>query len=160
MSNKTVAASLPLLIFATVNSMVAQTMGPTLVGAWEFTATPQPAASAAPPSIEGLATFTSDGTVIETDTLSIVARVSPGHGIWQPGPIPGGYLFVRFMSLRPNPNGTLNTKQTVTMFLTVNSTGHQFSGPYSIQVVDANGDTISTSKGTVEGKLIVHPLLP
>jgi hypothetical protein len=140
--------------------MVAQTTGPTLVGAWEFTATPEPTAYTAAPSVDGLATFTSDGTVVETDTMSNLGRVSPGHGIWQRGPIPGGYFFVRFLNLRPNPNGTLHTKQTVTMFLTVNSAGDQFSGPYDVQVVNASGDTISTSKGTVNGKLIAHPLLP
>jgi hypothetical protein len=140
--------------------MVAQTMGPTLVGAWQFTATPDPITHAAAPSIEGLATFTSDGTVAETDTMSILGHASPGHGIWQRGPIPGGYLFVRFMSLRPNPNGTLHAKQIVTMFLTVNSTGDQFSGSYDIQTVNANGDTIATSRGIVDGKLIAHPLLP
>ena len=89
-----------------------------------------------------------------------LGHVSPGHGIWQRGPIPGGYSFVRLVSLRPNPNGTLHTKQTVTMFLTLNSTGDQFGGPYEIQIVNANGDTISTSKGKVDGKLIAHPLLP
>jgi hypothetical protein len=72
----------------------------------------------------------------------------------------GGYFFVRFLNLKPNPHGTLHTKQTVTMFLTVNSTGDQFSGPYDVQVVNASGDKISTSKGTVNGKLIAHPLLP
>jgi hypothetical protein len=143
-----------------MNSMLGQTTGRTLVGAWEFTDTLQPTANAAAPSVEGLATFTSDGTVVETDTMSILGGISPGLGIWQHGPIPGGYFFVRFVSLRPNPNGTLHTKQTVTMLLTVNSTGDQFSGPYYSQVVDAKGDSISASKGTVEGRLIAHPLLP
>jgi hypothetical protein len=46
------------------------------------------------------------------------------------------------------------------MFLTVNALGDQFSGPYEIQVVNANGDAISTRRGTVDGKLIAHPLLP
>ena len=160
MWSKNVVVCLPLIIFAAVNSMVAQTTGPTLVGAWEFTATLESGTHAPAPSVEGLATFTSDSTVIETDTMSILGRVSPGHGIWQRGPIPGGYFFVRFMNLRPNPNGTLHTKQTVTMFLTVNSSGDQFSGPYEIQLVNPSGDTISTSRGTVNGKLIAHPLLP
>jgi hypothetical protein len=146
-----VAACIPVLVFAVLNSMVAQTTGPTLVGAWAFTATPETKSDVAPPSIEGLATFTSDGTVAETDTMSIVGRISPGHGIWQRGPIPGGYFFVRYLSLRPNPNGTMHSKLIMTMFLTVNSTGDQFSGPYDIQVLDGNGDTMSTSKGAVDG---------
>ena len=160
MWSKNLVACLPLIIFAAGNSMVAQTTGPTLVGSWEFTTTPDPGTNAATPSVEGLATFTSDGTVVETDAMSILGRVTPGHGIWQRGPIPGGYFFVRFINLRPNPNGTLHSKQTVTMLLTVNSAGDQFSGPYEIQLVNGSGDTISTSSGRVDGKLIAHPLLP
>ena len=160
MPSITVAACVPVLFFAALNSVAAQTTAAALVGAWQFTATPETAGDAASPSIDGLTTFTSDGTVSETDTLSVLGRVSPGHGIWQRGPIPGGYFFVRFMSLKPNPNGTLHSKRIVTMLLTVNSTGDEFSGQYEIQVVDTNGDTISTSKGRVDGKLIAHPLLP
>ena len=59
MWSKNVVACWPLIIFAAVNSMVAQTTGPTLVGAWEFTATPESGTYAPAPSVEGLATFTS-----------------------------------------------------------------------------------------------------
>jgi hypothetical protein len=81
MSSNNLAACVPLLIFAALNSLIAQTKGPTLVGAWEFTATPEPTTYATATSVEGLATFTSDGTVVETDTMSILGRVSSGHGI-------------------------------------------------------------------------------
>jgi hypothetical protein len=64
------------------------------------------------------------------------------------------------VSFRPNPNRTLHTKRTVTVFLTVNSTGDQFSGTYEIQVVSVDGNAISTSNSKVDGKLIAHPLLP
>ena len=120
----------PLLLLVALSSLIAQTPTPTLVGSWEFTETSETTSHASPPTIEGLATFTSDGTAIETDTTGILGRVSPGHGIWQNGPIPGGYLFVRFTSLVPNLNGTLHSKQILTMFLTLNSTGNEFSGPY------------------------------
>jgi hypothetical protein len=153
-------ASVALLLLVALSPVIAQTATPTLVGSWEFTATPQTTSHAFQHTIEGLATFTSDGTVIETDTTGILGRVSPGHGIWQKGPIPGGYLFVRFTSLVPNLNGTLHSKQILTMFLTLNSTGDEFSGPYDFQVVSAGGDIISNGKGTVAGKLVAHPLLP
>jgi hypothetical protein len=153
-------ACVPLLLLVALSPVIAQTTKPTLVGSWEFTATPETTSYASPPTIEGLATFTSDGTAIETDTTGILGRVSPGHGIWQKGPIPGGYLFVRFTSLMPNLNGTLHAKQILIMFLTLNSTGDEFSGPYDFQIVNAGGDIISNGKGTVAGKLMVHPLLP
>ena len=148
-------ACVPLLLLVALNPVMAQTTTPTLVGSWEFTATPETTSNASPPAIEGLATFTSDGTAIETDTTGILGRVSPGHGIWQNGPIPGGYLFVRFTSLVPNLNGTLHSKQILTMFLTLNSTGDEFSGPYDFQIVNASGGIISNGKGTVAGKLMV-----
>jgi hypothetical protein len=59
-------------------SPVAQTTLPSLVGSWEFTATPDTAAASPAPSIDGLATFTSDGSVVETDTTGLMGRVSPG----------------------------------------------------------------------------------
>jgi hypothetical protein len=153
-------ACVPLLLLVAPSPVMAQTTTPTLVGSWEFTATPETTSYASPHTIEGLATFTSDGTAIETDTTGILGRVSPGHGIWQNGPIPGGYFFVRFTSLLPNLNGTLHSKQILTMFLTLNSTDDEFSGPYDFQIVNAGGDIISNGKGTVAGKLMVHPLLP
>jgi hypothetical protein len=153
-------ACVALLLLVALNPVIAQTTTPTLVGSWEFTATAETTSHASPPTIEGLATFTSDRTAIETDTTEILGRVSPGHGIWQNGPIPGGYLFVRFTSLVPNLNGTLHSKRILTMFLTLNSAGDQFSGPYDFQIVNASGDIISNGKGTVAGKLMVHPLLP
>src|SRR5262245_43761487 len=97
-------ACVALLQLVALNPVRAQTTAPTLVGSWEFTATPETTSNAAPATIEGLATFTSDGTAIETDTTEILGRVSPGHGIWQNGPIPRGYLFVRFRQPFPPHN--------------------------------------------------------
>ena len=159
MPRMVLVACVPLFL-AALHPVIAQTTTPTLVGSWEFTATPETTSQASPPAIEGLATFTSDGTAIETDTTAILGRVSPGYGIWQNGPIPSGYLFVRFTRLVPNFNGTLHSKQILTMFLTLNSTGDAFSGSYDFQVVNTGGDIISNGKGTVVGKLMVHPLLP
>jgi hypothetical protein len=131
---------------------------PTLVGSWEFTATPNSGAHAFAPSFEGLATFTSDGSVVETDTS--VWPGASGHGIWQNGPIPGGYLFVRFTSLIAHFNGALHAKRTVTMTITVNSTGDGFDGSYGFEIVNTKGDVIATGSGDITGQLMKHPLLP
>jgi hypothetical protein len=148
-----------------------------LVGSWELTLTPN--VGKAPKAISGLATFTSDGTVIETDTsetvpmpvseqLDTVEQVSakgaavfgtPGHGIWQPSPVFGS-LFIRFTSLFTNPNSTLHSKRIVTMTVRLNSTGDQFDGGYSLVISDPTGHAIMTESGTVTAQLMTHPLLP
>jgi len=133
---------------------------PSLAGSWEFTLTPQ-ISTTANSSIAGLATFTSDGSVIETDTSEVVPTrsMTPGHGIWQPSPVFGRW-FIRFASLVANPNATLHSKRIVTMTVTLNSTGDQFSGGYTFESVDPTGHATATGSGTVAGQLMVHPLLP
>ena len=141
---------------------------PSLVGSWEFTLTPNASPTPRPP-IPGLATFTSDGSVIETDTSEVVPvqisaggpvlRSTPGHGIWRPSPVFGS-LSIKFISLIANPNATLHSKKIVTMMVTLNSTLDQFSGSYSFEFVDPTGHAITTVSGTVAGQLMVHPLLP
>jgi hypothetical protein len=132
--------------------------GASLVGSWEFTLKPNPGPTSTPVT-EGLATFTSDLTVIETDTDEIVTHLTPGHGIWQPSPVFGSW-FIRFTSLGANLDGTLRSKRIVTMTVALNSTHHQFSGGYSFEVDDASGHAIATGSGTVTGRLMPHPLLP
>jgi hypothetical protein len=153
-----------------IQPVIAQTGTTTtsLVGSWEFTLTPNPSPNPSP-SISGLATFTSDGTVIETDTSEVVpvqispggsvTRGTPGRGIWQPSPVFGSW-FIRFISLMANPNATLHAKKIFTMTVALNSTADQFSGGYSFEVVDPTGRAITTGSGTVAGQLMVHPLLP
>ena len=131
---------------------------PSLVGSWEFTVEPDSGHSAEH-EIAGLATFTSDGTVIETDTSQAAFHVTSGHGIWQPGPAIGT-LFVRFTNLAATPEGKLHTKRIVTLTVELNSTGDRFNGGYSFEVIDTSGRTIETGSGSITGELMVHPLLP
>lgn len=157
------------LIALAIQPVLAQTGTPatSLAGSWEFTLTPNTSATSKPP-IPGLATLTTDGSVIETDTSEVVpvpissgrlVSGTPGHGIWQPSPVFGSW-FIRFTSLMANPNATLHAKRIVTMTVTLNSTGDQFSGGYSFEWVDPTGHAIATGSGTVAGQLMVHPLLP
>jgi hypothetical protein len=136
---------------------------PSLVGSWQFTMAPTTPPIPSIP-VPGLATFTSDGTVVETNALEVVPGStptfsSPGHGIWQPGPaVPT--LYVQFISIVANPNGSLNAKDNTTMNLILNAAGTQFKGGYTTVRVDPTGKTIQTISGTVSGKIIPHPLLP
>jgi hypothetical protein len=83
---------------------------------------------------------------------------TPGHGIWQPGPV-FGMLFVQFTNLFANLNSTLHSKRIVTMTVKLNSTGDQFSGGYSFEIDDPTGHHTGGS-GTVAANLMRHPLLP
>jgi hypothetical protein len=46
------------------------------------------------------------------------------------------------------------------MTVALNAGGDQFSGGYSVEIVDPAGHVLSGSSGTVKGQLMVHPLLP
>ena len=139
-----------------------------LAGSWQLTLTPSrqnPPATA--PTIHALATFTADGSMIETDS-SEVAPIAPavtalyatdGHGIWQPAPAFGN-LYIQFISLVVNQNGSLYARKTVTMGGALDSTGNNFSGNYSFVLADPNGGVLATGSGTVTGQRIPHPLLP
>jgi hypothetical protein len=106
--------------------------------------------------------------MIETDATEVVAMTTssgtrvyatPGHGIWQPGPVVGR-LFIQFINLLVNPNETLHAKKTVTMTGTLDSTSNRFMGNYSFELVDPTGHVIATGSGTVTGQRIPHPALP
>ena len=140
-----------------------------LAGSWQLTLTPSrqnPPATA--PTIYALATFTSDGSAIETDS-SEVAPISPavmtgvrataGHGIWQPAPAFGN-LYIQFINLVVNSNGSLYARKTVTIGGALDSTGNNFSGSYSYVLTDPNGGVLATGSGTAAGQRIPHPALP
>jgi hypothetical protein len=159
------------LILAAVQSLAAQaTNPPSLAGSWQLTLIPASPPASVPPvaPVPSLATFTSGGSMVETDATEVVPMMiaagttvygTPGHGIWQPGPAVGN-LFIQFISLLVNQNATLHAKKIVTITGALDSTGNQFSGNYSFRLVDPTGRVITTGSGTVTGQRIPHPLLP
>ncbi len=138
-----------------------------LVGSWEFALTPGPSPILPPvePPIQGLATFTSDGSMTEADSTEFVpgpGQTTPGHGIWQPSPLAPAvaHFFVRFVCIVPNPDAWHTAQKIVTMTVALSSNGSKFTGGYTYEVVEPWGQVISTGSGTVTGQRIVHPLLP
>jgi hypothetical protein len=83
---------------------------------------------------------------------------TPGHGIWQPGPV-AGRLFIQFVSLLVNRNATLHATKTVTIMIGLDASGNNFSGSYNFELVDPAGH-VKTGSGTITGQKIPHPLLP
>ena len=148
------------VFFVLTQFSLAQLSSP-LPGSWDLRLKPSSSLT-----ISGLATFTSDGSLVETDSSEVVpGRIvantfaTPGHGIWQPGPAIGN-LFVRFTSLAINLNGSLRAKRVCTMTIRLNATQDQFSGAYTCQLVDPTGHAIAFDSGTVAGTRMAHPALP
>jgi hypothetical protein len=167
MRNQTLLASLICgLIALAIQPTPAAAATPSLAGSWQFTLTPT--TTTTPPTVEipGLVTFTTDGSAIETDgsefvpspqTAGISTR-TPGHGIWQIGATPSS-LYVEYISLALNLDGSLYAKVITTMLLALNSKGTQFAGSYTT-VQEVGTVTTTLSSGTVGGQLIPHVPLP
>ncbi len=156
-----------ILIVVLVGSSVGQSTLPSLAGSWEFSLTANPNPTGSPAAVPGLATFTSDGSVIETDSSEVIPGkilpdmfATPGHGIWQASPAFGN-LFVQFTSLVMNSEGSLRAKKIYTMTVSLSANGTQFKGAYNFELVNPSGQHgLASGSGTVTGQLMVHPLLP
>jgi len=146
------------LIAIAVQPKSAAAATPTLAGSWQFTLTPT--TPPAPPDIQipGLVTFTTDGSAIETDGWESINAHTPGHGIWQMANVPGS-LYVEYVSLVLNTDGSLYAQNVTTMLLALNSKGNKFAGSYTT-VQEIGGVTTTVSSGTVSGQLIPHVPLP
>jgi hypothetical protein len=140
---------------------------PSLAGSWQFTLTPTSPPTPPVITIPGLATFTTDGSVVETDGSEFVPTPSsatpmnastPGHGIWQLANTPTS-LYVQYISLVLNLDGSLFARNVTTMFLSLNAKGNQFAGSYTT-IQELGGSTKTLSTGTVSGVLIPHVPLP
>jgi len=167
MTRKTLLTSIVcglLLLIGQPTSLVAAS--PSLAGSWQFTLTPT---SPTPTlSYPGLATLTTNGSVIETDgtelspgpvtTTAAPASATPGHGIWQLGPCMCNF-YVQYFSLVVNTDGSLYATNVTTATVTLASTGTQFSGTYTT-IQEAGGSTKEIASGTISGTLIPHPKLP
>jgi hypothetical protein len=156
------------LIAIAVQPISAVAATPNLTGSWQFTLTPMTPPTPPVVPIPGLATFTTDGSVVETDgseflpspvsATPLASVSSPGHGIWQLANTPTS-LYVQYISLVFQANGGLYAKNITTMFLSLNSKGNQFTGTYATNQAIGSINTLLSS-GTVSGQLIPHVPLP
>lgn len=171
MSSRTLLASVACGLIAIVSQpMSMAAANPSLAGSWQFALTPTTPTPGV--SIPGLATFTADGSVVETDGLEVVPNLgpaeviaatfsTPGHGVWQLLPARTNF-YVQYISIVANPDGGLNSYDTTTMTVGVVSATAmtRLSGEYTTVRTDPNGNVMKTVSGTVAGQLIPHPKFP
>jgi hypothetical protein len=150
------------------NSLLAAS-STSLAGSWHLVYMPTSPNEAA--AIPGLATFTTDGSTIETDGAEVapgsvssgtaVTYGTPGHGIWELVPS-GTAFYIQFDSLNVNADGSLNSRRTTTMTITLSldNSGGSFSGQYTTTVVGASPGNPITTSGNIKGQLIPPPALP
>jgi hypothetical protein len=144
---------------------------PSLAGSWELTFTPSGPPTPPVVVIPGFATFTTNGSVIETDgselapgpasSNSAATYGSPGHGIWQLSPCLCSF-YISYISLTVNASGSLNSKAVTVATVTAatSTTGTTFTGQYTTTTTGPAGAPPVTTSGTLTGSLIPHPLLP
>jgi hypothetical protein len=126
----------------------------TIVGAWFSTVTP----TLIPPFV-GLGTFTADGGLINTTSLSLGAPAeSPGHGRW----IRTGRRTydVTFFTLSADAAGNHTVTSKVRAKLRLSADGNQFAGVFQVDIFDPNGGLLGSDTGTIRSKRIVVEPLP
>jgi hypothetical protein len=163
--------SLGLILFAGHGDTAKAATPPmSLAGSWQLEFVPLTPVVPPPGLIYGLATFTADGSLVETDSTEVVPNITfpstpsygtPGHGVWQPGPGPTqSNFYIRFLTLILNNNGALMGTKTVIVTGALDSSGNHFGGRYSYQVVDSAGNVIGNGSGRAIGDRILNPALP
>jgi len=164
MVQKPLLAMLAFALAAMALPAAAQPVLPNMSGSWQFSLMPNGSSN----SIAALGTFTTDGSVVETDESNLAPlsfgtgrtlySSTTGHGIWQPGPAISR-LYIQITSLVSKRAGAYSGKRVLTITGGLDSTGNNFSGAYTVQFTETNGQT-QTATGNVTGQKMVHPLLP
>lgn len=123
----------------------------TIVGVWHNWITRVDCDTGEPlASFQGLFTYHKGGTSSETaGGPPGPTRRSPGHGIWKRT---GNRTFgSKFMYLRYNADGTLAGSQRITTQLRLDQNGNRTDNTVAIEVLDIDGNVISTGCATTVG---------
>lgn len=166
-----VSVSLGIFLLASQHLGAQTATPPSLPGSWQLTFVPVSPSSTTVPAVQtqGLATFTADGSLVETDATEVIpgpaatnagsTSGTPGHGIWQPGPAIGNF-FIQFMSLVVNHTGVLEDRRIVTITGTIDNTGNHFTGNYESHLISPAGHVTDATMGSFTADRITHPALP
>ena len=125
----------------------------TIVGAWFSTVTP----TVIPPFV-GLGTFTADGGMVNTTSLSLGSPLeSPGHGQWVRT---GRDTYdVTFFTVTADAAGNHILTSKVRGKLRLSADGNEFTGVFQVDVFDPSGALLGSDTGTIRSRRIeVEPL--
>jgi hypothetical protein len=125
----------------------------TIVGAWFSTVTP----TVIPPFV-GLGTFTADGGMVNTTSLSLGTPLeSPGHGRWVRT---GRRTYdVTFFTVTADAAGNHILTSKVRAKLRLSADGNEFTGVFQVDVFDPNGGLLASDTGAIRSRRIeVEPL--
>jgi hypothetical protein len=163
MNTKTRTFSL-LLVTAVILALAyadARAQGPDhqLVGSWTATFTPIPGDPVQFAPIPALFTFTSDGTLVETDggglqpSPDLKMFGSPGHGVWRKLK-DHTYEFKNVIIVINAVDATLFLTITVHMTVVLDKSGDKFKGNGTFKVVDTNGAVLIEGPENISGTRI------
>lgn len=115
-----------------------QAKKPDLTGAWLVDVTPQ--GQGAPPPFKALASFHSDGTLVETESDTLIPPfITPGHGVWEKVRN-GVFAFkILFLTFDGQGNFTGTAKVHGTIFIDGGSPD-QYTSPATVEFFDADGN--------------------
>jgi hypothetical protein len=127
-----------------------------LVGSWRATFTPVAGNPVQFPPLPALFTFTSDGTLVETDGGSLVPFMdtfgSPGHGVWRKT---GRHKFeMKNIIIVVNSDGTLFLTGTIRLTVQLSADGDSFQGGGTFSFVDPNGVDFGSGPENISGQRI------
>jgi hypothetical protein len=133
-----------------------------LVGSWAVTARIDGSAPEAPPA-RGLFTFFADGTALRTSSpIALPAGdlprtlVGATHGEWV---ATGDHSYgITFVGLLFDENNVFQANQQTILNATFSDAYESFSGPYRVELTDADGNLLATRSGVYQGTRIRVPL--
>jgi hypothetical protein len=114
-----------------------------IVGQWQI----RIIVPGAPGPAFSLSTFSSDGTMIETNTTEGPTLESPGHGVWtQTGP--RDYV-TTLTNLEYDGNNNFIGRDKVRAKFTMGDDGQSMSGVFKLDVYTADGTNVFSATGTL-----------
>jgi hypothetical protein len=130
-----------------------------IVGAWKINFVSQTSPPQFQP-IPGVITFTSDGTVVESDGGEVAPTVIPGvptqygtagHGVWKRRE--DGEVVLKLLEIFVFGNNTLSATGTLKFRLKLDD-DDAFFGSGTFEFVDPNGNVLASGAENLEGKRI------
>jgi hypothetical protein len=122
-----------------------------LTGTWMVTVNPQ--GEGAPPPFKVLATFHSDGTLVETESDTLIPPfITPGHGVWEKVRNNEFAFKILFLTFDGQGNYTGTAKARGTVF--TNNGPDEYTSPARVEFFDSDGNFLFGGDASGKGERI------